>query len=207
VFLAGAGRIAREALGEEQQRELKDVFDGKHLISPEAVVEGGRLRSVDPETCGIDLLREAYKRPWAKLGWDPLTGDALKWVAMPEEISFGVRDRHARSHPAGNHLIAHELHPWKEVREDHDALFVMDKDGSRSVSVLYRREDAGDWEHQLGNLLIPSDEPEHQTARHMGRVAHDLDRDLTSVSPTARVGRRDGSSRAGAAAPCCRPCR
>lgn len=160
---------------------------GKHLISPEAVVEGGRLRTVNPETGGIELLREIYNEPWARYGMKPFTDDALKWVAMPDEVRFGVRDRHALPHPAGNYLIAHELHPWEEVRRNHDALFVMNKDGTGEVSILCRREDIRDWEHRLGNLLIPSDDPEHKTVKHARTVAKELSRDLIGVSPTPAV--------------------
>lgn len=91
------------------------------------------------------------------------------------------------SHPAGNHLIANELRSWEEVRRDHDALFVMDKDGPSPVSVLCRREAVGDWKHHLGNLLLPSDEPQHQTAKHMRTAARELDRRLIGVSPTTHV--------------------
>lgn len=95
--------------------------EDKVLISPEAVVEEGRLRCVDPHTEGLELLTRArHENPLSS--WQFPAGNVEHFVAMPEEVGFAARALwwpHQGLSPAG-------YVPWTVARWPYDALFVLD---------------------------------------------------------------------------------
>ena len=76
LFLAAAGRVAREALGEEQERELKDVFD---RASAAMLVELAR------GDIGNLVLLERYKREFGTFFSDPWVAQTLVGVALDRQ--------------------------------------------------------------------------------------------------------------------------
>jgi hypothetical protein len=137
---------------------------GKSLISPEAVVENGRLRLVDPAKEGLELLarmRDEHRPP----DWDPpprgrplvemLEKFRRDAVAMPEEVSVVPKALHRRREeftPASGGYVA-----WRQARSGYDALLVLDPANVRGtgVSVLIRRESIVTWEFMMNSFPTP----------------------------------------------------
>lgn len=76
LFLAGAARVAREALGEEQKRDLKDVMD---RASAAMLVELAR------GDVGNRALLERYEREFGAFFGDAFVAETLVGVALDRE--------------------------------------------------------------------------------------------------------------------------
>jgi hypothetical protein len=93
----------------------------KFWIAPNAVIEGGRMRCIDPETEGRERL-EAFL--YEKYGSSARTGEKIRLtsrtVALPEELEFYSTDRFASEFPGavafGAALIG--VLAWEEVVEE-----------------------------------------------------------------------------------------
>lgn len=76
LFMAGAGRITREALGEQQKRDLKEVFDRASAAMLVALVRG--------DVGNLELLKR-YKKQFADFFGDRWVAETLLDVALERE--------------------------------------------------------------------------------------------------------------------------
>ncbi len=158
----------------------------KSYISPEAVIENGRLEVVDPATEGLELIAAAVNssRPST---WRRFTRADHVIVAMPEEVRFASKDRFRYpDDPSGRSLAPSELEGWEEARTGHEALFVFDPARRVKSSVLVRSENIFSWQSELHNFPLPPYK-EEQRWPSLVRVLNEW---LVDASPAVAFGKR-----------------
>jgi hypothetical protein len=157
--------------------------DIKVVISPEAIVENGRLRRVDPATEGLELVAKAVndsRYPSAPR----FTKEDHVLVAMPDEVSFGTKNRFPYpDDPSGRPLWPGPPKRWEEVRAGFDALFVLDPARRTKASVLVQKESIISWGRELKYFPPPPYEQEQ-----LPSLAWILGDWLADVSPIAELG-------------------
>lgn len=157
--------------------------DIKAYISPEAVVENGRLDRVDPAVEGLELVAKAVndsRYPSAPR----FTKEDHILVAMPDEIRFSTKNRYPYpDDPSGRPPWPGAPKRWEEVRANYDALFVFDPARRSKASVLVQKEGLFSWKLELEHFPPPPYEQEHLPA--LAWVFGDW---LADVSPIADLG-------------------
>jgi len=127
----------------------------KRYISPEAVIENGRLEPVDPTSQGLELVAKAVNdsRPPS---WRQFTKADHIIVALPEEVRFAAKDRFRYpDDPSGRPLSPSKLESWDEARTGYEALFLFDPERRVKSSVLVRSESIFAWESVLLDFPVP----------------------------------------------------
>ena len=111
----------------------------KLFIAPEAeITADGRLRQVDPETEGMEMVLDVLARQYPDR-WRPELADAARRkVALPSEV--GLIPRSYAGSWKEMARVPGSLVPWTEAREPYGALFVLDPASSTRVSILSTRE-------------------------------------------------------------------
>jgi hypothetical protein len=128
----------------------------KTYVSPEAVIENGRLELVDPGSEGLELVAKAVNdsRPPGPV-WRFTKAD-YTIVAMPDEVRFATKDRFRYpDDPSGRPLAPSELMSWQVARTRYDALFVFDPSRRVKSSVLVSSENILAWRSVLLDFPIP----------------------------------------------------
>lgn len=123
------------------------VRRGKHLIAPEAVLDGsGRLRNVDPATEGVALLLAMQRENrFTEEFLNELSEELFRdYVALPEEIRLIAPRGRGQSR---------KITPWEEARREIGALFVLTPGGS--VSPVCTREPLRWWKRVLDTFPTP----------------------------------------------------
>lgn len=160
---------------------LPDSF--QRYVSPEAVIENGRLKRVDPASEGLEAIAKAINdsRP---PGSPRFTEADYAIVAMPDEVYFAKKDPYRYpDDPSGRPMRSVNHKSWEEVRTDFDALFVLDPSRRAKFSVLVRKESPFSWQKELEDFPAPPYE-----AEHLSGLAGILNEWLTDVSPKAVLG-------------------
>src|SRR5215203_2476821 len=127
----------------------------KRYISPEAVIEDGRLKLVDPTREGLELVAKAVddSRP---PGWRRFTRTDDALVAMPEEVRFAAKDRlRYADDPSGRPLSTSRSESWEEARTGYEALFLFNPERQAKSSVLVRSESIFIWQSVLLDFPTP----------------------------------------------------
>lgn len=155
---------------------------GKFWVAPNAVVENGRMRRMDPETEGKERLeRFLYKKygPSAKTGKEIYLGSSL---ALPEELGFYPTGRLASEFPGS---VAFGAPPggwvltWEEVEEEYGVAALLDPDAERGVSIVPTKERLASWELECENFPnVPYD----------SGMVEGLNESVAGVSPYTSVG-------------------
>lgn len=147
-----------------------------------SAVRLSRLRQLDPETEGMELLLDLLERQ-GYLGSEGSMFDdenekreaARSRVALPPEVNV------VRKRPTGPWRDPHrlDLKPvgWNKVRETHGAPLVLDRATSTRVSVLCTRESVASWQRVLLDFPIGEYRPDDRYLRRF------LNSRLTWVSP------------------------
>jgi hypothetical protein len=157
--------------------------EGKHYVSPEAVVQNGHLRRIDPATDGLRLVAKAVNDCHPPT-WKLFTEEHYGVVAMPAEVSFATKNVFRRSDdPSGYALSDEDRQSWDKVRATFDALFVFDPSRQIRASVLSRSESIFQWQTELWNFPQPP-----YTDERLPTLASYLGDWLASVSPMASIG-------------------
>lgn len=154
-------------------------------ISPEAVIENGRLKRVDPASEGLEAIAKAINdsRP---PGSPRFTEADYAIVAMPDEVYFAKKDPYRYpDDPSGRPMRLVNHKSWGEVRTDFDALFVLDPSRRAKCSVLVRRESVRSWQRQLEDFPAPPYEAEHLPI--LARIVNEW---LIDISPKVVLGER-----------------
>jgi hypothetical protein len=156
-------------------------------ISPEAVIEDGRLKPVDPAGEGLEVLAKTVNdsRP---SGAPRFTEADYAIVAMPDEVYFAEKEPYRYpDDPSGRPVRSVNHRSWEEVRKGFDALFVLDPGRRARSSVLVRRESAFSWQRELEDFPSPPYEGEHLSV-----LAWILNERLADISPKTVLGEHGG---------------
>lgn len=158
----------------------------KPWVAPEAVIEDGELRPVDPATEGTEMLLDLLdKQGYLDTEGSPYGSRTAKReaarskVAMPHDLKFLRKSFRGpwRGDPAGYDLGATPV-GWEEAKDSCGGLLVLTEDTSTRVSVLSTRELTWSWEKALLDFPSGDDlQPENKVLRAA------LNSRLAGVSP------------------------
>jgi hypothetical protein len=161
----------------------------KVYVAPEAVIENGRLRMVDPATEGLELVAKAVND-----GRPPTAPRFIKEyyvsVAMPKEVRFATKDWYRIPDDPSGRPLTGEDESWEEVRASYDALFVLDLTRRTKSSVLVRKESTFPWQSLLEDFPAPP-----YTEECLPSLARIFDDWLADTSPKFSVGENGKLSR------------
>jgi hypothetical protein len=164
---------------------------GKYYVSPNAIIEGGKMRLIDAETEGKERLEHLLQK---KNGPSKRTGEKIRlgsrFIAVPEELNFYPAGRYAHESisaegfggPPGGRVL-----DWEDVKENYGVAALLDVDGNRGVSIVSTREPLLSWELEC---------KEFPAAPYDPQVAGGLNERVAGVSPYTSIG-EDGEFRQG----------
>ena len=155
----------------------------KLYISPEAVIEDGRLVHLDPTNDGLELVVKTVdgSRP---SGGKRSINEEQAVVAMPEEVRFATKERFRYpDDPSGRPLVGRELDSWEEARRPYDAVFVFDPARQAKSSILARSENIFAWRSVLQDYPAPP-----YTVDRFPYLARVLNEALVDASPAITLG-------------------
>jgi hypothetical protein len=156
--------------------------EGKLSIAPEAVIEGGKLRRVDPPTEGVELALQAQEH-------DPFFEEFPEFkelrhevIALPDEVRFTPKIPDSSYLPnEGSVGLVH----WNAIKEQLGGLLVLDESLFPGVHVICTREPLIRWSSVLEAFSWLQD----MTTDEQAKV---LNGSLVDASPYVRIS-EDGS--------------
>lgn len=165
---------------------------GRRLVAPEAVIDQGRIRLVDPAAEGKELLRDLlWPRPRYRVFRETQWGKAYDPVALPSDVEFNAKrpdlDSEGRPTPERRRSVS-----WEELKKDFGALMVLDEEADTGISVLCTREPVRRWKSTLRSF--PSGDAPTETFASV--TPNSFNAYLREVSPRIFVG-DDGNPKQG----------
>jgi hypothetical protein len=167
----------------------------KALVAPEAVIDKqGRLQRVDPATEGCELVLDLYKSR-EELRTSFAFSDFFErrekfmWIALPSE----VRLVHKMPDLAGDEwstepVESQSLVPWHVVKEEFEALLILDKEAFNGVSVLCTREPINHWTRSLRHFPSARETPAKTAEELVSDGWQSFNSYLQEVSPYVFLG-------------------
>lgn len=160
------------------------------LVAPDALIDGGRLRKIDPATEGKERLEALF---YERYGPSRRTGRKVQLdsnrLALPQELRFltkGLTPFGRFESPLES--FGPETLSWEEVGDVYGIHVILDKEAERGWSFVSTREPLSFWDTEVERFPSPPCSPE-SLVRHM-----------ESVTPHPVPG-RDGKPRPGLRCP------
>jgi hypothetical protein len=156
---------------------------GKWLVSPNAIIEGGKMRRMDPETEGKERLEDFLHE---KNGPSKRTGEKIRFsgrfLALPEELEFypaGLYANYSLSAEAFGGPPGGGVLTWEDVEVSYGLVALLDVDGNGGVSIVPTREPLLSWDLEC---------KEFPRVPYGPQIAGALNARVAGVSPYTSVG-------------------
>jgi hypothetical protein len=155
---------------------------GTHYVSPNAIIEDGKMRRVEPETEGQERLDDCL---YERHGPSRRTGEKMhfsRFSALPEELEFYPAGHYAYQSlsaegfggPPGGRVLA-----WKDVEDSYGVVALLDMDEKVGVSIVPTREPLLSWELEC---------KEFPSVPYGPQIAGGLNERVAGVSPYTSIG-------------------
>jgi hypothetical protein len=120
--------------------------EGKLSIAPEAIMEGGKLRQVDPATEGMELVLQAQEHDPFFEEFPEVKEVRHELMALPNEVRFTPKIPDSPDLPNGGSVgLVH----WNAIKEQLGGLLVLDESLFPGVHVICTRELFSRWFNML----------------------------------------------------------
>jgi hypothetical protein len=156
---------------------------GTWLVSPNAIIEGGEMRDMDPKAEGKERLDELlYKRRGPSKRTVERIRLTNRFLALPEELEFYPAGTYARyslsaegfGGPPGGQVLT-----WEDVKVSYGVVALLDVDGDSGVSIVPTREPLLSWDLEC---------KEFPSVPYGPQIAGALNARVAGVSPYTSVG-------------------
>src|SRR5215203_3487343 len=128
--------------------------EGKLFIAPEAIIEGGKLRRVDPATEGMELALQAQEHDPFFEEFPEFKEVRHEMMALPNEVRFTPKIPDSPYLPNEGSI---GLVPWNAIKEQLGGLFVLDESLFPGVQVICTREPLLRWLDTLESFSFLQD--------------------------------------------------
>jgi hypothetical protein len=151
--------------------------EGKLFIAPEAIIEGGKLRRVDPATEGMELALQAQEHDPFFEEFPEFKEVRHEMMALPNEVRFTPKIPDSPYLPNEGSI---GLVPWNAIKEQLGGLFVLDESLFPGVQVICTREPLLRWLDTLESFSFLQD----MTTQEQTKVLNSL---LVDASPYVHI--------------------
>jgi hypothetical protein len=151
--------------------------EGKLFIAPEAIIEGGKLRRVDPATEGMELALQAQEHDPFFEEFPEFKEVRHEMMALPNEVRFTPKIPDSPYLPNEGSI---GLVPWNAIKEQLGGLFVLDESLFPGVQVICTREPLLRWLDTLESFSFLQD----MTTQEQTKILNSL---LVDASPYVHI--------------------